>query len=443
MQLHLHLPDAAAIDSATIGARNIQHCLSRILLSGQTPRSHGAHLQYDRFRSVKARASLTMENITDCTRRTDISDKRSSPQNTIFNSTSGESLDAKEMRGKRQRDDLQNAQLHLMANVTIDRYNVHDMLAIHGDNWNKLFQRTLTLASLSACLLSALSASQVCFCPCLSVPALLVNGVCFLIMGVVNRFQPSQLAEEQRSAARQMRRLHDDIEYVISAPSDLQQRTPDLLESLRQRLRALDTAFPRSHNLSGGLEKFPRTVAPPPLLSIQRCACNANIASSADRQCVVDDQISGTPKLWDEFNDVKLQRLASQVRSSETDVYLEWAANVLKINKIFAILTPSLAALACLLNTASLLQHGAHSHWTGTLAAVCSIVCVFLGSVSNDLQLGAVFEMYRNAAGHFHEVEESIDKILRERPGNREHRLLFMQRLSYKLGRWFPENRHR
>ncbi|KAH7373525.1 hypothetical protein KP509_17G060500 [Ceratopteris richardii] len=256
-------------------------------------------------------------------------------------------------------------------------------------------------------------------------------------MSMVNRFQPSQLAEEQRSAARQLRRFHADIQYTISAPSDIQRNIPDLLYSSQQRLRALDKAFPIPLPLSSGLEKFPRTVTPPALLTVEARGADADIVTpKLDREHLTYNRVFGTSGNLDKCRIHNLQRLASQIRSSETNMYLEWARNVVKVNKVFAILAPTLAALACLLNAASALQGGVHSYWTGTLAAICSIFCVFIRSMSNDLQLGAVYEMYRNAAGHYAEAEESIHNTLREQPANREDGLLFMERLAYKLGRW-------
>ncbi|KAH6555615.1 hypothetical protein KP509_1Z240500 [Ceratopteris richardii] len=437
--MQIDLAAAVPRSSSAIGALRACTSLNRSPRSSRATPSHTAHLRYDRNFSLRATGNLVTENITDSTQRIDLSQRTYRLGSTLFADTDGESLCSAKTQGKRYLDDFQYAQLRLLANATLDRCNMHEMLATQRDNWNKLFQSTVTLATLSACLLSALSAAQIfgSFSPSLSVPASLLNGRCFFIMSVVNRLQPSQLAEEQRSAVRQLRRLHDDIQYTITAPSDIQRNIPDLLYSLQQRLRALDKAFPIPLPLSSGLERFPRTVTPPALLTVEASASDSDIVTpQLNREHLTFTRVLGTSKILDKSRLHNLQRLASQIRSSETNMYLEWATNVIKVNKIFAILAPSLAALACLLNTASVLQGGVHSYWTGTLAAICSIFCVFIGSISNDLQLGAVYEMYRNAAGHYAEAEESIDNMLREQPANREDGLLFMERLAYKLGRW-------
>ncbi|MCO5606774.1 hypothetical protein L7F22_060964 [Adiantum nelumboides] len=96
---------------------------------------------------------------------------------------------------------------------------------------------------------------------------------------------------------------------------------------------------------------------------------------------------------------------------------------------------PLLSASAAALNALGLLRINLMT-WTGTLAAICSLTSTFVGSISHDLQLGAVFEMYRNAGGHYAEIEQSIINTLQAHPLQREHGLLFLHRVFYKLGRW-------
>eukprot|EP00250_Pteridium_aquilinum_P033266 c5388_g1_i1 orf=3-554(-) len=48
------------------------------------------------------------------------------------------------------------AELRLLANAASDRAEMHSILTQQRDNWNKLFQRMLTAATMTACVLSSL-----------------------------------------------------------------------------------------------------------------------------------------------------------------------------------------------------------------------------------------------------------------------------------------------
>ena len=327
------------------------------------------------------------------------------------------------------------AELRLLANAASDRAQMHAILAQQRDNWNKLFQGTLTLASFTACLLAALSASTHNVSPSLSVPALLLNAGCAAVMSVVNYFQPSQLAEEQRNAARQFKRLEADVEYALQVAPHLRQPYPTLLRDSQHRLQALDAAFPMPLT-PGGLDKFPSKVTPPTLLSVKPMY-------PANNELVPTEQPTGLllngmhdMNAWDKRKCHDLQQLATRVHQSDTSMYVSWSENVVKVNKCLAIGAPLLAVSAAALNGFGLLPGATTVQWTGTLAALCSLLSAFVGSVSHDLQLGMVFEMYRNAAGHYGEVEESIHNALCHPPPQRENGLLFLHRVAYKLGRW-------
>ena len=71
------------------------------------------------------------------------------------------------------------------------------------------------------------------------------------------------------------------------------------------------------------------------------------------------------------------------------------------------------------------------------MAAMCSAVAAFAGSFSNDMQLGMVVELYRNAAGHYANVETSIIETLSAPVAERGHATLFRQRVGYETGH-FP-----
>lgn len=74
---------------------------------------------------------------------------------------------------------------------------------------------------------------------------------------VMNNIQPSQLAEEQRNAARLFKQLHSQIQTTLSLRNPT---TMDVNESI-EKVLALDRAYPLPL-LGEMLDKFPKTVEP-------------------------------------------------------------------------------------------------------------------------------------------------------------------------------------
>lgn len=320
------------------------------------------------------------------------------------------------------------AELQLLKSAALDRAEMHSILAQQRDNWSKLFQRMLTATSMTACLLSGLAGSQGAHMSLsLNLPALLLNAGTAAMMAIINKFQPSQLAEEQRTAARLFRKVASDIQYALSVSPHLRQHTPSFLRDCKRRVQALDKAFPMPLT-PGGLEKFPSTVVPTvliePLLDNQDSIHGIDIAG----------KING----WDKQLTQDLRNVASLVRSSDIPKYTGWAQNLVKVNKSLAIAAPFFVAAAAVLNalvisTLSALPtvHIQLDMW----AAVCSVLAAFAGTLSNDMQLGMVFELYRNSAGYYADVETSIKEMLNTPIEHRENGELFRQRIAYQLGR--------
>ena len=139
--------------------------------------------------------------------------------------------------------------------------------------------------------------------------------------------------------------------------------------------------------------------------------------------------------------EAELGRIAGLVGAPEVGTYTGWAQNVVKLNKGLAIAGPMLAGAAALLNMAVVGGGSAgigHGHLAG-MAAMCSALAAFVGSFSNDMQLGMVLELYRNAAGHYAYVETSIRETLSAPVVERGHATLFQQRVGYETGH-FPSD---
>ncbi|KAI5066624.1 hypothetical protein GOP47_0019248 [Adiantum capillus-veneris] len=337
-------------------------------------------------------------------------------------------------------DLMLTAELRLLANAVSDRAEMHSILAQQRDNWNKLFQRTLTSTALTACLLSALAASAQ-YNAVLSVPALLLNAGTAAMMAVINHFQPSQLAEEQRTAARLFLKLASDIHYALHLSPLLRQSPSSFLTDCKRRLRALDKAFPMPLT-PGGLEKFPAKVVPPALMIEPALLMQSDDSATRHQNPLhslhaVSDGLDHCINGWTRQLTHDLKDVATMLRRSDIPKYTGWAQNLVRVNKSLAIAAPFFAALAALLNGAVVFMSTTHNYAVlGMWAATCSVLSTFASSFSHDTQLGMVFELYRNSAGYYADVETTIKETFRMPVEQRENGSLFRQRIAYQLGRW-------
>ncbi|GLJ47906.1 hypothetical protein SUGI_1011470 [Cryptomeria japonica] len=101
----------------------------------------------------------------------------------------------------------------VVAAEAADRAEMHDVLAQQRDGFNKLLLPSLTNITLAALILQALPNNDT-----NNVVATLLYGFSTALMCGVSKMQPSQLAEEQRIAARLFRQLNTDIHTNLALP---------------------------------------------------------------------------------------------------------------------------------------------------------------------------------------------------------------------------------
>ncbi|GLJ59502.1 hypothetical protein SUGI_1511260 [Cryptomeria japonica] len=265
------------------------------------------------------------------------------------------------------------AKLRLVAAAAADRAEMHGVLAEQRDGWNKLLLASLTNITLAALILQALPNND-----SNNVVATLLYGFSTALMCGVNKIQPSQLAEEQRMAARLFRQLNTDIHTNLALPPHLRQDkcAESFLAKAYKAVLALDEAYP--------LPLFPE----------------------------VEEELRG---------------ISETLKTGDIAEYVGLSRKVLGANSILAIAGPLLTGIAGALNL------------NGAMLSM-SMVAGVLGVVGNTLshagQVGMVFEMYRNCAGFYHLLDSSISDTLSEAdPEERENGELFHWRLALQLGR--------
>ncbi|BBN10110.1 hypothetical protein MPTK1_5g01100 [Marchantia polymorpha subsp. ruderalis] len=292
-----------------------------------------------------------------------------------------------------------------------DRVEMHSILAQQRDNWNRLLHNTITFTSVSAAVASSLNGAAT--AQGLQLVAIILGTGAAALMTLVSKFQPSQLAEEQRHAARFFKRLGAEVEATLDVDPRLREEASAYWEQSVGTLHALDRAFPLPLTPIV-VEKFPKHVCPSQLsgelgLSRPEVEESSQSPSNGWTSSVVED----------------LKHTANLLHDSDVPEYVNLANNAKIINLILSIVSPLLATAGVALNMAS----------CPSVAAAVTLGSLFAHTLAQALQMGAVYEVYRNCAGYYADVEKSIERVLRLPVHQRQDAGIFLHKTSMLLGR--------
>ncbi len=156
------------------------------------------------------------------------------------------------------------AKLRHIAFAAQDRSEIHGIIGVQRENWNKLCHMTLNMTTIAAAMLAAMNngvGTGTIASFGMSMAAFLLNGGAAGFMYLASKFQPSQLAEEQRTASRFYKMLARDIETPLLIDPRLRKAEHLYIDDMMDTLQALDVAFPLPLT-PNGLVKFPKVVVP-------------------------------------------------------------------------------------------------------------------------------------------------------------------------------------
>ncbi|PON36197.1 Petal formation-expressed [Parasponia andersonii] len=337
---------------------------------------------------------------------------------------------------------VQMENMHAVLEAVSDRVEMHKNIGAQRDNWNNLLLTSInaitltaaTMAGISSVLSSSSSASSPAIALKLSSTLLYLAATGILV--VMNKIQPSQLAEEQRNAARLFKQLQTQIQTRLSL--GLTPAALDLNEAM-EKVLALDKAYPLPL-LGTMLEKFPKTVEPAVWWprKVRRNPKTTSQVSGLGRDYYSSNNNNG----WSGKLEEEMREVSKVMERKDVADYLRLSEKALRLNKILAISGPLLTGFGAL---ATAISGGISSaHGIGAAAAVVGVVAGALASVVNTLehgcQVGMVFEMYRSNAGFFRLMEETIESNLRERDvERRENGQVFQTKVALQLGRSLSE----
>ncbi|KAE8125522.1 hypothetical protein FH972_020317 [Carpinus fangiana] len=319
-------------------------------------------------------------------------------------------------------------ELYTIMEIVADRAEMHKNIGAQRDNWNRLLLNSVNGMTFTAATMAGLAAvSGVIGAPvlALTLSASLLYMAATGILLVMNKIQPSQLAEEQRNAARLFKQLHEDIKITLAVRNPIASDVEDVME----KVLALDKAYPLPL-LGTMLDKFPENVEPavwwPHHLKSQQ---ENKAAGRVERS-------NG----WNENLEEEMKEVLGVLKRKDAAEYVRLSKVVLKVNKILAVCGPLFTGLAAVGSAFVGLPFG--GSWAAFLGVMFGALATVVNTMQHGGQVGMVFEMYRGSAGFFRLMEENITSTLTEREADkRENGELFELKVALQLGRSLSELR--
>ncbi|KAL4618960.1 hypothetical protein ACB092_06G048700 [Castanea dentata] len=320
-------------------------------------------------------------------------------------------------------------ELYAIMEIVADRTEMHKNIGFQRDNWNRLLLTSVNGMTVTAATMAGLVAVSGVGVAAPVVLALKLSSSLFYmavtgILLVMNKIQPSQLAEEQRNASRLFKQLHEDIKMTLA----LQNPTEDDVEDAMNKVLALDKAYPLPL-LGTMLDKFPKKVEPAVwwpkhYLKTQQEKDNGKVNRNG----------------WNEKLEEEMREVLGVMKRKDEAEYVRLSKVVLKVNKILAVCGPLFTGLAAV---GSLLQGVPFiGSWGAFLAVMFGALATVVNTVEHGGQVGMVFEMYRDSAGFFRLMEETIESNLKEEEADRrENGELLEVKVALQLGRSLSELR--
>lgn len=322
-------------------------------------------------------------------------------------------------------DPVVAAKLYAIMEAIADRVEMHRNVGEQRDNWNRLLLTSLNAVTLGAATMVGLAAAAMTGAP---ITALKMSSTLLYLAAtgmsmVMNKLQPSQLAEEQRNAARLFQQLHCQLQSKLSL-GDLNNHQ---VEEAMEKVLALDRAYPLPL-LGSMIEKFPTTVEPATWWPQQKKMHKHKEASTKLNE-------NG----WSRMLEEEMREVVGVLKRKDLPEYLRLSQKALKINKILAVSGPLLTLVGAI---GSAFVGSCSGAWPALLGVVAGSMASVVNTMEHGGQVGMVFEMYRNNAGFFKLMEETIESNVDLREvRKRENGQVFEIKVALQLGRSLSELR--
>ncbi|KAF2303740.1 hypothetical protein GH714_021565 [Hevea brasiliensis] len=274
------------------------------------------------------------------------------------------------------------AKLYAILEAVANRVEMHQNMGEQRVNWNKLLLNSINMITLTATTMVGIAATGGAGAPLLALKlsSTLLFTAATGILFIMNKIQPSQLAEEQRNA------------YPLPLLGKMIEKFPAKFEPALW--------WPKPHD-------FQRKSKRP------------------------------GKNRWSEELEMEMREVIEVIKGKDTEDYMRLGNLVLKINKILAISGPLLTGIAAA--GSAFVGNGS---WAAIVAVAAGALATTVNTFEHAGQVGMVVEMYRNCAGFFSLMEESIESSLEETDfDRREDGQMFEMKMALQLGRSLSELR--
>ncbi|GMN22490.1 hypothetical protein TIFTF001_051213 [Ficus carica] len=318
-------------------------------------------------------------------------------------------------------------ELYAILEIVADRVEMHKNIGAQRDNWNHLLLSSINGITATAAIMAALAAvkgvGETLLVLKLSSTVLYMAATGILV--VMNKIQPSQLAEEQRNASRLFKQLYEEIRTTLS----LRKPISDDVNDAMQKVLALDKAYPLPL-LGVMLDKFPAKVEPAVWWPQGQFKPKHEMFGRGK------GKING----WNDNLEAEMKEIEGLVRRKDTAEYVRLSKVALKVNKVLAISGPLLTGLAAIGSV--FLGSSVFGSWPVVFGVMSGALAAVVNTLEHGWQVGMVFEMYRSSAGFYKHMEETIESTLEDAATDvRENGELFEVKTALQLGRSLSELR--
>ncbi|KDO78290.1 hypothetical protein CISIN_1g039011mg [Citrus sinensis] len=244
---------------------------------------------------------------------------------------------------------MATAQLYAILEAVADRVEMHNNIGEQRDNWNTLLLNsinmiTLTAATMAGLTLAAGTAGAGGSLLALKLSSTLLFSAATGMLVIMNKIQPSQLAEEQRNATKLFKQLQRELQTLLT----LRRRpSEDDVKEVTEKVSALDKAYPLPL-LGKMIEKFPKTFEPAVWWPEKGNDHHQFQRNNKPHHHTMKRNRNG----WSEELEIEMRQIVEVLKSKDTEDYARLGSLGLKINKTLAISGPLLTGIAAVGNCA-------------------------------------------------------------------------------------------
>ncbi|XP_042051315.1 probable F-box protein At4g22030, partial [Salvia splendens] len=217
------------------------------------------------------------------------------------------------------------AKLYAIMEAVADRIEMHKNIGDQRNKWNSLLRNSINALTLVAATMAGITSMSEGDAIAVALSSTAMYVAVTRMLSIVNKIQPSQLAEEQCNATRLFKQLHNQIQTILSIGN------PNLIlvKEFMDKVLALDRAFPLPL-LGAMLDKFPATVEPAVWWP-----------HNGRKQPKTSKGYNG----WNGKLEEEMREIVNVIKRKDEEEYLNMGEKALKFNKILAMSGPVLTGV--------------------------------------------------------------------------------------------------